>query len=265
MGDTPRHVRTSVRRSTKVEQSRVAAAIVVAGVMLLVLTVVALRTGNGVPLHDVSRHVQSHITSLARSGGDDTDPIWIYFITDRDIRIRPDGSGQIDERLVERRFPTPREEDQWRRAHGGPLSDPIATSVPGGATFAPGELFYYKANDVRAGVTDVTLKLAAAGDALRRIASLLAETNPGTTVTSAALDTALGLNNVKVERDGNRVSISGVSGDGSTEITLVFEESPTRLAEERWVSQVPRPGLQLSPPYLDFDREILASEDLGSY
>jgi hypothetical protein len=204
-------------------------------------------------LPDTARHVQSRITSMARFGADD-DPTWVYITSNRDIWILPDGSGRIAEQPIKFSFPTPAEEAEWLADPGG--YDGV------NETFPPGELYYVRAVDVRSGVTDFGMRFAPGGDALRRLASLLAETVPSREVAEAALATAVGLNGVRVERLDGRVTVSSLTGTGELEVTLIFGTSPTHLVRESWHAQQSRPGLDVRPPYLIFDREVLLSETL---
>lgn len=243
---------TSTHRAA--QRQRIALLMIVAACAVLV--VIFLFAKAPVP-PDSSRHVQSTITSLARYGAD-ADPTWVYITSERDIWIRPDGSGEIQEQFIHRSFPTPAEEQQWLASDQPPY---------GGVneTFGPGDLFYYRNEQVRDGVADLGVRFAPAGDALRRIASLLSETVPTQQVADAALSTARSLNGATIEVEGATITISGLTGDGSMRVTLTFDTTPTRMIREVWHAEARSIGLDLSPPYLTFDRAVGLSEAIPGY
>ena len=217
--------------------------------------VVALARPGHIP--DVGRHVQSQLITLT-SYGSEPDPIWVVVSSERDFTIRPDGSGEISTHFTGREFPTPAEEAQWMASGqdvGGDTSE----------TFAPGGLFYEPADDVRSGINDPALRTAPAGDALRRIATLLTETVPSVAIQDAALGIARDLADVEIVEQDDSVSITGLSGKGNLRITLVFQTKPTRFVEEIWTAQVRVTGLDLEPPFVSYDLTTLLSEPLPTY
>jgi len=213
--------------------------------------VVAVSSTRSAPV-DLARHVESRVTSLTGSGPF-TDPIWLYLTADRDFRICPNGSGQIAEHVLPPGFPTPAEELQWL-ASG--MEDPGGVNE----SFDAGELSYITATETRAGVSQVDPQLVSPGDGLTRLASLLGETVPTTEVSELALAKAIALAGTRVERSDGQVALAGVTGNGELEVALVFKASPARLLKESWQRQRSRPGLDLTPPFLVFEREILESE-----
>jgi hypothetical protein len=178
--------------------------------------------------------------------------------SERDFKIRPDGSGEINTHFASWTFPTPAEEAQW-------LASQQDDFVDTQQTFAPGGLFYQLSDSVSNGVRDPALRLAPPGDALRRIATLLTETVPSPDVQEAALGLARSLTDAEVVDAGAKVSISGISGKGNLRITLVFETAPVRFVEEIWTAQVPVKGLDLAPPFVSYDMTTTLSESLANY
>lgn len=224
----------------------------VAIALVVAIGLAVLANGASVQSRELPRHAQSRVTSLSGSGSAN-DPIWLWVTTSRDFRICPDGSGAITERIVETRYPTPAEEAQWLASPQEPLSG-INES------FAPGGLVYLLTGEIRSGVTDPALDTAAPGDSLRRLSSLLAETAPSNEVAEAALARAISLSGVEIEQSNGQTSITGRSRGDQMEVALVFAASPTRLVREAWLSLRTRPGLDLAPPFLMFEREISLSK-----
>jgi hypothetical protein len=223
------------------------AAVAVAGGVVVVSVLIR-------PAHlpDESRHVQTHLMTLT-SYGSDVDPVWVYESSDRDFKIRPDGSGEISTHFVERTFPTPAEEAQWRDLPEGSSDDMHET-------YGPGKLFFQPSDDVRDGIDDFALRLTPSGDALRQIATLLTETVPSTAVQESALAVARGLIGVEVVDTGNRVAVTGLNRKGNLKVTLVFELAPVRYVEEIWTAQVSVEGLDLAPPFVSYDMTTILSE-----
>jgi hypothetical protein len=227
----------------------------VAGSALAVLVLGGLTLANSAlrqPLPDLPRHVQSQIMSMAAFGAAD-DPIWMNVTLSRDFWICPNGSGRIAEHILTSAFPTPAEAAQWR-ASGEQDYRGVNES------FAPGGLFYQTANDVRDGVMDAKLKVAPAGDALKRFGSLLGETAPSPEVVDVAFSIARALDDARVESASGRTSVTGLTQDGAIVVALVFSDSPARLLLETWQAKSRRPGLDLEPPFPIFEREVLVSE-----
>lgn len=197
------------------------------------------------------RYTNSDIVSISTSHEAGT-AIWIRERRHREIWIGPNGAGRIAEEV------------ETVAAVDAAQQDMLASMSPSSAperdtSFPAGGLVYLTDTAIDDGLATIAAH-GSGGDALRALASLLAETAPDAATIERARLIAVGLSGVTSEREGDLITFGGDTAlAGGTRIEITFNARLGTFVRERWLGLVAQPGLALTPPILMFDRLVLAS------
>lgn len=188
---------------------------------------------------------------------------WLRVAFERETWISPDGSGRIQERYLGEEPANEIERSEWV-ASGRPTLAPIIGDFPAGG------LVYWILDNVPRDPALLSARLKegdpAPGEMLRRVSSLLTETDPPAEVVEAVVQAVQLIPDISMSTRAGVVTMTGALADErNTLITLEIDGASGRFLGEQHTAMGPVEFLSESPPVPMLRREVFLSESLEEW